>query len=126
MLLIGLLAGAPYGRAIVLNAPPHIVNAWRVAHASLPMGATLGFAMAGILSSLSVSQFCKSLIVLPFIVASIGFCFALPLGAVVGQRGLSRTGPFANRLVYTGNIVGAVGSLMSSVVLLYAAFVSLF
>ncbi len=126
ILLVGLLAGAPYARAINNNAPAHSVNAWRVAHASLPMGATLGLAMAAILSSLSVGSLCKSLIVWPFIAASAGFCFALPLGAMVGQRGLTRSAPFTNQVVYAGNIVGALGSLISAAGLLYAAFVSLF
>jgi glucan phosphoethanolaminetransferase (alkaline phosphatase superfamily) len=126
MLLIGLLAGAPYGNAINRDAPAHIVNAWRVAHASLPMGAALGLAMAVILSSLSVGWWCKALIVWPFILASAGFTFALLYGAMVGQRGLQRRAPFTNQLVYTGNIIGAAGSLISAIVLLYAAFVSLF
>ena len=43
VLLIGLLCGAPYGRAVVRQAPPHIVHSWRVAHLSLPIGATLMF-----------------------------------------------------------------------------------
>jgi hypothetical protein len=126
MLLIGLLVGAPYGKAINRNAPAHIVNAWGVAHASLPMGATLGLAMSAILSSLRVDWIGKAWIVWPFIIASAGFCFALPLGAMVGQRGLQRAAPFSNQLVYAGNIVGAVGSLISAAALLYAALVSLF
>jgi hypothetical protein len=126
MLLIGLLSGAPYGRAINNNAPAHIVNAWRVAHASLPMGATLGLAMAAILSSLSVGALCKSLIVWPFIASSAGFCFALPFGAMVGQRGLSRQQPYTNQLVYAGNVIGSFGALISAIALLYAAFVSFF
>ena len=41
VLLFGLLLGAPYARSIKRQAAAHIVNSWRVAHLSLPIGATL-------------------------------------------------------------------------------------
>ena len=44
ILLVGLLCGAPYGRAINAAAATPIVRSWRVAHVSLPVGAILMFA----------------------------------------------------------------------------------
>lgn len=37
MLLVGLICGAPYGRAINRQQPAPTIAAWRVAHASLPI-----------------------------------------------------------------------------------------
>lgn len=59
VLLIGLLCGRPYGRAVNRGAPAHIVQSWRVAHASLPMGAMLMFTTAALLSSFTVATTVK-------------------------------------------------------------------
>jgi hypothetical protein len=43
----------------------------------------------------------------------------------VGHRGLSAHGPASAKLVYAGNVVGAVSSLLAAVVLIYVAYASL-
>jgi hypothetical protein len=125
VLLLGLLCGAPYARAINRKFPDHIVHSWRVAHLSLPLGAILMFAVAGILSSLAVATPIKWFIAVTLIVSSYAFCFSLTLAPVVGHRGLSNRGPNSARLVYVGNAIGSLSSLLAAVVLLYAGFVSL-
>ena len=124
-MLFGLLLGAPYARAIKAGAASHIVNSWRVAHLSLPIGATLMFAVAALLPSLLVSTQVKWAIAVALIVSGYGFCVSTPLAAITGQRGLSSGGVGLGKLVYLGNMVGAWGSIAASVALLYAAFVSL-
>ena len=125
VLLFGLLCGAPYGRAILRKAPEHIVHSWRVAHLSLPIGATLMFAVAGILSLLAVTAFVKWTIAVALVVSSYAFCFSLTLAPIVGHRGLSNKGPFSAKAVYVGNILGSLASLLAAVALLYAGFASL-
>lgn len=125
VLLVGLLCGAPYGSSVKRNAPAHIVHSWRVAHASLPMGATLMFAVAALLSSFSVASPVKWGIAIALIVSSYAFCLSLPLGAMVGHRGLSSDGPISAKIVYAGNLLGALASLAAALIVLYAAFVSL-
>lgn len=125
VLLFGLLLGAPYARAIKAGAAAHIVNSWRVAHLSLPIGATLMFAVAAVLPSLLVAIQIKWVIAVALIVSAYGFCVSTPLAAVTGQRGLSSGGVGLGKLVYLGNMVGAWSSVVASVTLLYAAFVSL-
>ena len=125
VLLVGLLCGAPYGRAVNRNAPEHIVHSWRVAHGSIPLGAALMFGVAAVLSHLGGGVFLKWAVALFLIVSSYAFCFSLPLAAVVGHRGLSARGPASAKLVYAGNVVGAVSSLLAAVVLIYVAYVSL-
>lgn len=125
ILLIGLLCGAPYGRAINGRAAAHIVHSWRVAHLSLPIGAILMFAVAPLLASFAVVGQIKQLIANLLIVSGYSFCFALPLAAMVGERGLSHRGPLKAKAVFVGNVVGAVTSLLASLALVYAAFESL-
>lgn len=124
VLLIGLLCGAPYGHAINRNAPAHIIHSWRVAHASLPMGGILMLTVAALLSHFSVEVYVKWLISSAFIASSYAFCVSLPLAALVGYRGLSGEGPPAAKVVYAGNVVGAWLSVIGTLALIYAAFVS--
>jgi hypothetical protein len=125
VLLVGLLCGAPYGRAVNRSAPEHTVHSWRVAHGSIPLGAALMFGVAAVLSHLGGGVFLKWAVALFLIVSSYAFCFSLPLAAVVGHRGLSAHGPVSAKLVYAGNVVGAVSSLLAAVVLIYVAYASL-
>ena len=124
VLVFGLLLGSPYGSAINQKKPAHIVNSWRVAHASLPIAAGLMLAIAAVLSSFQVSQLVKWLIAGSLIASSYAFCVSMPLAAITGHRGLTRDGLGLQKLVYFGNILGAVTSLISALALLCAAFVS--
>ncbi len=125
VLLFGLLLGAPYARAITHNAAAHIIHSWRVAHLSLPIGATLMFAVAGVLSDLAVPVAVHWVIAAGLIVSAYGFCLSLPLAALTGQRGLSPGGAGVGTLVYVGNLIGAWSSIVAACALVYAAFVTL-
>lgn len=125
VLLVGLLCGAPYGRAVNRSAPAHIVHSWRVAHSGLPIGAILMLAVAALLPSFGAAEPVKWFIAITLIVSSYAFCFSLPLAAIVGHRGLSTRGPLSAKLVFTGNIVGAAASVVAALTLIYAGFVSL-
>ena len=125
VLLFGLLCGAPYGRAINRNAPAHTIHAWRVAHASLPIGAILMFAVAALLPTFAVENHVRWFIAIALIVSAYSFCFSLPLAALTGHRGLSPSGTFATKLVFAGNMLGSVASLAASLALVYAGYVSL-
>jgi len=93
VLLVGLLAGIPYGITINQKKPENIVNAWRLAHGSLSLGATTMFAISAVLTHLLVGVATKWLIVAAFVASGYGFCFALPLAAWAGHRGLSWSRP---------------------------------
>jgi hypothetical protein len=125
VLLVGLLCGAPYGRAINRNAPNHIVHSWRVAHASLPLGAILMFAVAALLSSFAVATQVKWFIAITLIVSSYAFCLSLPLAAMTGHRGISSGGPLISKFIFAGNMLGSLASLAASLSLVYAGYVSL-
>jgi hypothetical protein len=67
-------------------------------------------------------RFALGLLVWAFVGSSYGFAVVLPLGAHYGHRGLTAAPPFLNRLVYVGNIIGATGLLVGTVVLLWGAY----
>jgi hypothetical protein len=125
VLLFGLVLGAPYASAIKRGSSAQIVNSWRVAHLSLPIGATLMFAIATVLPTLAVSVNVAWVIALALIISSYAFCVSTPLAAITGERGLSTGVEGWGQLVYLGNIVGAWGSIVAAVTLVYAAFISL-
>jgi hypothetical protein len=125
VLLFGLLLGAPYARAIKRQAADHIVNSWRVAHLSLPIGATLMLAVAALLPGLAAPAMLTWTIVVALVISSYGFCVSTPLAAVTGERGLAAGGVGWGRLVYWGNMVGAVGSLVAAVALMGVAVLAL-
>jgi hypothetical protein len=89
------------------------------------MAGILMLAVAALLSHFSVGTSIKWLIALALITSSYVFCVSLPMAAVVGHRGLSGDGPLAAKLVYGGNVVGALLSAAATLALIYAAFVSL-
>ncbi len=125
MLLAGLLAGIPYGRAINKNVDERKIDAWRVAHAALPIGAILMLVISVAFASLNVPVNLKWGVSILFIVSAYCFMLALLLGPVVGYRGLSPSGPLAARIVYSGNVLGAITSLFGTLALLYAAWLNL-
>ncbi len=63
--------------------------------------------------------------VLSFVISTYGFIIALPYGASIGERGLQNTGG-KPKIVYIGNMVGAVGSSIGGVVLALGAAMAMF
>jgi len=125
-LLLGLIAGVPYGRAILEKKDEKIVHMWRLAHMSLPIGAILLFAIASFVSSLDINDQHKWIIAILFIVSVYAFAVAMFLGASIGgERGLTSRGPLLAKLVYLANVVGALTSFIASVLLVHAVWVSL-
>lgn len=125
VLSAGLLYGMPYAKSIKQGASAQVINSWRVAHLSIPIGATLMFAIAALLPSFAVGAIVKWGIVGSLLVSSYAFCIATPLAAITGNRGLAGGGTGLARLVYLGNIVGAGSSLIAAALLVFASFVSL-
>lgn len=125
VLLFGFLLGGPYGRAINRNAAEQVVRAWRVAHASLPIGALVMLAVGALLSFTPAPAAVKWFVVASLIVSSYAFCVSLPLAALTGHRGLASEGPLAAKVVYAGNILGAVTSVAGSAGFVYATFLAL-
>ncbi len=126
VLLIGLLTGIPYGHAINAKQDENTVRGWRVAHSGLAMGGTTMIAFASVLSYLKLDPIFNFILVYSLVISGYGFSIALPYGAWVGHRGLSISDSVKNKVVYTGNMVGAIGSLIATLLLIFGCLKTLF
>jgi hypothetical protein len=122
IIFIGFLCGAPLGSAIVRKKPEETVRAWRVAHSSLVAGGILLLAVAGVLDRLMMDAWSMAVMVCAFIAGSYAFVVTLPLAALCGHRGLAPAAPFLNRVLYAGNMAGALGLLVGGVLLVWGAY----
>lgn len=125
VLLVGLLCGVPMGRSIVRGRAESVVRAWRVAHSSLVLGGVLLLALGGVVTYLSLSPPALAMLVWAFIASSYAFSIVLPLGAHYGYRGLISEPPLFNRVVHFGNLLGVVGFLVGTLLLLWGAYAAL-
>jgi len=125
ILLAGLLAGVPFGRAIVQGKSEAAVRAWRIAHSGLTMGGLLLLIVALVMPQLQLGASARAVLVWAFVASGYGFAIALPLGAHYGHRGLTFAPPFLNQFVYFGNMIGVVGSLAGTLILLWGAYAAL-
>jgi hypothetical protein len=133
VLLIGSLSGIPYGSAITQKKDEEVIRAWRVAHSGLSMGGTTMIAFAAAINQLEISAMrsalaqpiALSILVWSSVISGYGFCIALTYGAWVGHRGLSLGQTIENKIVYLGNMVGASGSLVSTLALIFCCLQSM-
>lgn len=120
VLLVSLLAGFPYSKAITARAPDTKVQAWRLAHSSLAIGGTTSLAIGAALPWLPAGGWERPVISWGFTLSGFAFSIALPYAARAGHRGLVAAGPLDNWIVYAGNVVGAATSLGGTVALVAA------
>jgi hypothetical protein len=125
VLLVGLLSGAGFGSAISRGKSEATVRAWRVAHSGIVMGGVLLLALAPVMPYLRLGAAALTTLVWSLVSSSYAFAIVLPLGAHYGHRGLSGAPPFLNRVVYAGNILGAAGSLIGTLLLVWGAYAAL-
>lgn len=124
VLLVGLLCGFPYGVAIK-RKQEELIRAWKLAHLSLSLGGATMIAIAACLSSISVNDNLKWAVAVSYIISGYGFCFSMVSEPFLGARGLSWSGTTNNKIVYVGNSVGALSSLIGTIALLIASYLSL-
>jgi hypothetical protein len=90
-----------------------------------PRPLEIELAISAVISNLELDAVFTSALVWSFVISGYGFSIALPYGAWVGQRGLSAEKPIKNQFVYVANILGAVGSLIGTLVLIFGCVNSL-
>lgn len=82
-------------------------------------------AVSAVIPMLAIVASIKWFIAAALIVSAYAFCFSLILAPLVGHRGLSANGSASAKAVYAGNVFGSLASLVATVTLIYASFVSL-
>jgi hypothetical protein len=118
VIVLGLLAGFPYALVISGDLTGEL-RAWRMAHLEGVLNGLLmlGVGAAGSLLVLSPGK--TRLLVISLLVAGYGNVVASTLGAALGVRGLSPSGPAANLVVFllfTAAIAGVFVGLGLAVV----------
>ena len=112
MTLLGLLCGIPFGRAIADRKDEAVVRAWRVAHSGNTMTGVSVMTAGVSVPFIGGSPALVSAMALALIVSGYAFTVSLPLGAVVGRRGLAPHGPLSNLLVFAGNSIGTLATFV--------------
>jgi hypothetical protein len=125
VLLVGLLCGIPYGRAITHDWGEEGVRAWRVAHFGLVVGGIWLMVVAGVSHLLVLTKRSIALLVYSVVTSAYGFTVALVVAAVGGVRGLELAGPALNVIAFLANAVAALASLLWVAVMLLGTIVAL-
>jgi hypothetical protein len=113
VLFLGLLAGAPYGAAIVEGWGAEAERAWKLAHMEGVQNGILVLALAGAAAWMSLGRAAERVVVWGAVLAAYGNTLGAVLGAVVGQRGLAPQGPPSNWLVFIAFMFGMWGVLIA-------------
>lgn len=113
VLLVGLLAGGPYGAAIVQGWGDEAVRAWKLAHGEGIQNGILALALAGSARWIALGARGEGVVVWGTVLAAWGNAIGAVLGAVLGYRGLAPQGPLGNWLVFVAFMFGMWGVLIA-------------
>jgi hypothetical protein len=125
VLLVGLLCGIPYGRAINHDWGAEAVRGWRVAHFGLVVGGLSLMVVAGVAHLLVLTRRSVALLVYSVVTSAYGFTLALVVAAVGGVRGLNLAGPSLNVIAFLANLGAALASLVWVAVMLLGTIAAL-
>ena len=125
ILFIGLLAGVPYARAIIQEKSEFVINAWRVAHSAISVGAILLLALAPGLTLLDINSTVKWAITVLLILSAYAFALALIISPIVGHRGIAIGDTAPRKVMYYSNIFAVYASISGAALLLIAAWLAL-
>lgn len=122
VLLLANLAGYVFFRAINASPPDAArINMWRMSHAATSTGALFLVALGPVAPHLHLEPLPRWL----FVVVTVGSTYALCLGTIVagasGHRGTKPRMPWSNLVVYFLYVLGALGSTIAGLALLYGA-----
>jgi hypothetical protein len=112
VLFLGLLAGIPYGSALVNGWGDEAARAWKLTHMEGIQNGILVLALAGCGRFLRLGPGAAGLMTWAVIAAAYGNVVGAGLGALVGERGLAPTGPVGNAGVFTAFMFGMWGVLI--------------
>jgi hypothetical protein len=125
ILLVGLLCGFPYGRAIRLQWGEEAVRAWRLAHFGLVVAGLWLMVVAGVSHLLVLTTRTIALLLYSLLTSAYGVTIATLIEAVGGVRGLEPASPGLNVVAFLFNVIGAVAALVWIAVMILGTVVAL-
>ena len=111
ILMVGLLAGFPFAKAIRLQNGKEV--AWRVVHSGSSVAGIMLIAIGGVIGRLELCRILDILIFLGVAVSTYLFVFGMLLAAIYSERGIGRSKSTPSRLWKTVKMSYAVGALLS-------------
>jgi len=122
VLLLGLVAGAPYGAALVEGWGDEPIRAWKLAHGEGIQNGILLLALAGCSRWIALGDRGTRVVVWGTVLAAWGNAIGAVFGALVGHRGLVPEGPIANWIVFVAFMFGMWGVLVAIPVAAWGAW----
>lgn len=113
VLFVGLLAGLPFGAALVNGWGDEAVRAWKLAHLEGLQNGILLLALAGASRWMTLGARGEAAVRWGAVLAAWGNIVGATLGALTGMRGLAPQGPAANWLVFAAFMFGMWGVLIA-------------
>src|SRR5262249_30039625 len=113
LVLLGMVVGLPFQRAITSHSGPDAERAWRGAHTSLVGGGVLYLALAAVAQHLVLPRRAARFVVWSLMFAAYAFAFGFVVGPAVGARGLEPAGPLLHVIIF---VAFATALLLSFIV----------
>lgn len=108
--------------AIIKEKAGGTIRAWRVAHTTLTIDGVMLITMGLLLPRLLLAESIVWVAVWALVASGYGFVFAMVIGAWKGIRGLTPKPYGLNTLLFCGHVIGAVGSLIGILIVIYGSF----
>ncbi len=125
IILMGLLSGLIYWQTIIRNKTPEVIRRWRIAHVFLVIEGMFIVIMGFGILHLALSALAVRVLVWSVTGSGYGFAWAFIGGAWKGYRGLTPKPYGLNTFLFLGHFIGAVGSLIGIVMVIYGFFKAL-
>jgi len=122
LLLVGNLTGLPFALAIQESWGEDVVRAWRVAHTSLLMGGILYVATGLARRHIALPARAGAFMVRALVVTAYVFSSALILGACIGARGLSESGPPLHVLIFVAFLFSVTALFAASILFVWGTY----
>jgi len=120
ILLLSQLAGYAFFRAINKQSQERTAM-WRMSHAASSAGAVFLIALGPVVPHLHLTRLTGPVLVASLIFSTYALCLGTVVAAASGARGTRPRLPWPNLLAYALYVVGALGSSVAGLVLLFAA-----
>jgi hypothetical protein len=114
ILMLSQLAGFAFARAIRNGGS----DRWRMSHAACSAGGILLVALAPVAPHLAIDA---TFFAIAWVASTYALCVGTVVAAITGHRGIDSGPPSMNRLVYALYLMGALGTTVATLALIYGA-----
>jgi hypothetical protein len=122
VLIVSQLAGYAFFRALRAGEKASARAAlWRMSHSACSAGAVFLIALAPVVPHLRLDSLPNAILVRSLVFSTYALCIGTVIAAASGQRGTRPGQSVASIAVYGLYVIGALGSTLGAIILLYGA-----